>query len=189
MILMKRTFWRTTVTTLAVTLLLSGCSLVGNGAASKPMDADGVNASRPTTAEGPYPVISVTDGDTIRVDIGGRSTRVRLIGIDTPEITDPSTQCFGREASRRAGELMDDQHVWLEYDPTQNRHDRYGRALAYVWLTDAVLVNEKLVAEGFAHEYTYGAPYKYRDAFRDAEHEARTAGRGLWSPAACAGNT
>lgn len=178
-----------TMTTIPCFFLLAGCSLFGSGPAAEPADADPITASRPTNADGPFPVTSVTDGDTIRVTVEGRSTRVRLIGIDTPEVTDPRkpVQCFGQEASRRAHELMDGTHVWLEYDPSQSRRDRYGRTLAYVWLSDGVLVNEKLVHEGYAHEYTYEVPYKYRDAFVSAQQEARTAERGLWSPAACAG--
>ncbi len=134
---------------------------------------------------------SVTDGDTIRVTINGKSTPVRLIGIDTPEVTDPRNpvQCFGPEASRRAHELLDGTQVWLEYDPSQNRRDRYGRTLAYIWINDTELINQRLVNEGFAHEYTYQTPYKYQDTFRDAENSARTAGRGLWNPATCAGHT
>lgn len=191
MIPVKRAAWHATIATVPFSILLAGCSLLGNGPAPNPTAANGVNASRPTSAEGPFHVTSVTDGDTIRVNIDGKSTRVRLIGIDTPEVTDPRkpVQCFGREASRRAHELMDNTQVWLEYDPSQSRHDRYGRTLAYVWLTDAVLVNEKMVNEGFAHEYTYETPYKYRDTFRDAEQAARISERGLWSPATCAGNT
>lgn len=183
--------WRATMTTVFCSILLTGCSLLGNGPAPTTTDADGISASRPTSAEGPFPVTSVTDGDTIRVNIDGTSTRVRLIGIDTPEVTDPRkpVQCFGREASRRAHELMDGSQVWLEYDPSQGRHDRYGRTLAYVWQTEAELVNEKMVNEGFAHEYTYETPYKYRDTFLAAEQAARTAERGLWNPATCAGNT
>lgn len=146
---------------------------------------------RPASADGPYRVLSVTDGDTIRVSIDGRSTRIRLIGIDTPEVTDPRkpVQCFGREASRRAHELMDGTQVWLEYDPSQGRRDRYGRSLAYVWLNENMLVNQQMVSEGFAHEYTYDAAYKYLDTFRDAEQAARAADRGLWNPATCGGNT
>lgn len=170
---------------------LAGCSILGTGTDPETADPGRATAVRPTTAEGPFPVTSVTDGDTIRVAIDGESIRVRLIGIDTPEISNPQkgVQCFGPEASRRAHELMDGTQVWLEYDPSQSRHDRYGRSLAYVWQGDAVLVNEKMVSEGFAHEYTYDNPYKYRETFRDAEQEARTAERGLWSPATCAGKT
>ena len=177
--------------TITFSILLAGCSLFGNGPESGPTDGGPVKASRPTSAEGPFPVASVTDGDTIRVTVLGRSTRVRLIGIDTPEVTDPRkpVQCFGQEASRRAHDLLDGTQVWLEYDPSQSRRDRYGRTLAYVWLTDEVLVNEKMVYEGYAHEYTYETPYKYRDTFRAAEQAARAAERGLWSPATCAGST
>ena len=186
----QRAAWRATATIVVSSILLGGCSLLGSDdPIPNPSDADGINVSRPMSAEGPFPVTSVTDGDTIRVTIEGQSTRVRLIGIDTPEINDPRkpVQCFGREASRRAHELMDGTQVWLEYDPSQSRRDRYGRTLAYVWLTDDILVNEEMVNEGFAHEYTYEVPYKYRDIFRDAEEAARTAGRGLWSPATCGG--
>jgi micrococcal nuclease len=177
--------------TIPCSILLAGCSLLGHGPAPDPSDADPIKASRPTSADGPFPVTSVTDGDTIRVTVEGRSTRVRLIGIDTPEVADPRkpVQCFGQEASRRAHDLMDGTHVWLEYDPSQSRRDRYGRTLAYVWLSDAVLVNEAMIHEGYAHEYTYDTPYKYRDAFVKAQREARTEERGLWSPATCAGST
>lgn len=150
-----------------------------------------LHATRPTSTAGPYPVLSVTDGDTIRVSVDGRSTRIRLIGIDTPEVTGPRkpVQCFGREASRRAHELMDGTQVWLEYDPSQGRRDRYGRTLAYVWLNENMLVNQQLVIEGFAHEYTYDGSYKYQDTFRHAEQAAQTAEHGLWNPATCAGST
>ncbi|MCA4134850.1 thermonuclease family protein [Arthrobacter sp. M4] len=104
----------------------------------------------------PFPITSVTDGDTIRVTINGKSTPVRLIGIDTPEVTDPRkpVQCFGQEASRRAHELLDGTQVWLEYDPTQARRDRYGRPLAYVWLNDTELIN----LCGYRHRLIYAEP-------------------------------
>lgn len=182
--------WRATLATVVAVLPLSGCISTAIGPAANTGDADGTQVSRPSSAEGPFPVGSVTDGDTIRVIINGKSIPVRLIGMDTPEVTDPRkpVQCFGREASRRAHELMDGTPVWLEYDPSQSRHDRYGRTLAYVWLNETTLVNERMVNEGFAHEYTYQAPYMYRDAFRDAEQAARTAARGLWNRDNCPGN-
>jgi endonuclease YncB( thermonuclease family) len=183
--------WRATLAAAVAVLPLPGCTPTAIGPAANTTDADGTQVSRPTSAEGPFPVNSVTDGDTIRVTINGKSTPVRLIGIDTPEATDPRkpVQCFGHEASQRAHELMDDTQVWLEYDPSQSRHDRYGRTLAYVWLNETTLVNEKMLNEGFAHEYTYQAPYIYRDAFRDAEQAARAATRGLWNPDNCPDNT
>jgi endonuclease YncB( thermonuclease family) len=174
-------------------VLLAGCFGLETERPQTSPDAGAAkfNVSRPTSAEGPFTVGSVTDGDTIRVGIDGKSTPIRLIGIDTPEVSHPQKpiQCFGREASERAHELMDGSQVWLEYDPSQGRRDRYGRTLAYVWLDESVLINETMVSEGFAREYTYDDAYKYREAFRDAEEAARTAGRGLWNPASCAGGS
>jgi micrococcal nuclease len=56
-------------------------------------------------------------------------------------------------------------------------------------MPDGRLYNETIIAEGYAHEYTYAIPYRYRDAFRAAERAARDASRGLWSPTTCAGDT
>jgi endonuclease YncB( thermonuclease family) len=133
-------------------------------------------------------VTDVVDGDTIKVSTG---QTLRLIGVDTPETVDPRkpVQCFGREASARAHALLDGTRVRLEYDPTQGRLDKYGRTLAYVWMADGRLYNETIIAEGYAHEYTYDIPYRYRDAFRAAQRSARLHNRGLWSPTTCAGDT
>jgi len=51
------------------------------------------------------------------------------------------------------------------------------------------MVNEAMVSDGFAHEYTYDQPYKYRAKFKAAERSAREAGRGLWSTSTCSGDT
>ena len=142
----------------------------------------------PAGVDGPRGVVRVVDGDTVVV---APDTTVRLIGIDTPETVDPRkpVQCFGREASAYAHLLLDGHSVWLEYDPTQGRLDKYGRTLAYVWLPDGRLFNEVMIADGYAHEYTYDLPYRYQDTFIAAERAAREGERGLWSPTTCNGDT
>ncbi|WP_258794788.1 thermonuclease family protein [Tsukamurella tyrosinosolvens] len=114
---------------------------------------------------------------------------VRLLGIDTPEVKDPRkpVQCFGTEASAEARRLLTGQRVYLESDASQDQSDKYGRSLRYVWTTDHRLINLHLIEQGFAHEYSYGAPYKYLAAFRAAQGVAREQGRGLWSPNTCRG--
>jgi len=138
------------------------------------------------------PVTWVTDGDSLKVDRDGRTVTVRLIGINAPESVDPrrAVQCFGREAARRAHELLDDRGVFLATDPSQDQYDEYGRLLAYVWIEDGSLVNLALLRQGYANEYThdFARPYALRRAFRAARDEARRAGRGLWSPDSCAGD-
>jgi micrococcal nuclease len=134
-------------------------------------------------------IARVVDGDTVDVIFDGKIVRVRLIGIDTPETVDPRkpVECFGREASDRAHELLDGQAVFLEDDPSQGEVDRYGRALRYVWLSDGRLVNLELVGEGYAFEYTYDQPYAYQAQFQQAQRTAREEQRGLWAPGACNG--
>ena len=136
-----------------------------------------------------YTVTKVTDGDTLHVDIDGVDERVRLIGINTPETVDPRTQvqCFGKEASERMRELAEGELVSLEYDDSQSMRDTYGRLLAYVYLEDGQMLNRKMVAEGYAYEYTYLSAYAYQSEFRELQNLARTSGRGLWNQTSCDG--
>jgi micrococcal nuclease len=137
-----------------------------------------------------FKVTKVTDGDTIHIEMDGRDEVVRFIGINTPETVDPRrpVQCFGKEASARMKELAGGKIVRLEYDETQNVRDAYNRLLAYVYLEDGEMLNRKMVAEGYAYEYTYLKPYKYQKEFRELQTLARTSARGLWAPTTCAGS-
>ena len=136
-----------------------------------------------------YKVTKVTDGDTLRINMGGTDEKVRLIGINTPEIVDPRrvVECFGNEASSRMKELAEGKLVRLEYDESQGLRDTYGRLLAYVYLEDGQMINRKMIAEGYAYEYTYMTPYAYRSEFKELQNIARTSKRGLWSEATCDG--
>ena len=140
------------------------------------------------TPDGSYPVVSVVDGDTIKVRMSGRVESVRLIGIDAPETNAPGrpVQCFGPEASAKAKELLAGKAVRLEFDASQGRRDRYDRLLAYAWVGD-MLFNEWMVRQGYAREFTYNEPYRYQQIFQAAEAEARAAGRGLWAANTCGG--
>lgn len=189
-----------------VTTAACGSSDSGSGASSRPERSNATGAREPTstgapTAETsappdtaatpttpPLTVTRVVDGDTVHTSDG---RTIRLIGMDTPELVDPRTpvQCFAREASTRAHQLLDGATVSLEYDPTQGRTDRYGRTLAYLWRSDGLLYNLQMIADGYAHEYTYRIPYKHQELFRAAERDAREHDRGLWSPTTCNGDT
>lgn len=139
-----------------------------------------------------YLVSRVVDGDTIEVVIRGQNEKIRLIGIDTPEIVDSrkTVQCFGGEASEKAKSLLGGQKIRLEADPSQGDRDKYNRLLRYVFLEDGTFFNEIMINEGYAHEYTYQSnPYKYQKEFVLAEKEARENNRGLWSPDTCGGKT
>ena len=124
-------------------------------------------------------VTRVVDGDTVVLSGLGRS---RLIGIDTPEVFgDP--ECYGAEASAFSKRLLTGRRVgWA---PGAEPRDRYGRALVYLWLGDGRLVNELLVAAGFARTLEIAPNVRYAERLRRRASEARASGRGLWSARAC----
>lgn len=132
-------------------------------------------------------VTHIVDGDTVVVIVDGVSEKVRLIGVDTPETVDPRkpVQCFGREASAFTKLLLLNKSIRLERDISQGDRDKYGRLLRYVFLTDGTIINQKIIAEGYGHEYTYRTPYRYRDDFKNAERSARESQKGLWASGAC----
>ena len=148
-----------------------------------------VPATPPLVANKPDTFVAtrVVDGDTIIVLIDGVLEKIRIIGVDTPETVDSrkSVQCFGRKASEFTKLLLENKTIWLEDDPTQGDRDKYKRLLRYVFLTDGTLVNQKIISEGYGHEYTYRIPYKYQTEFRSAERNAREYKKGLWADGAC----
>lgn len=138
-----------------------------------------------------YSVSSVVDGDTLKVNINGTIETLRLIGMDTPETVDPRkpVQCFGKEASNKAKELLIGKKVRIEKDSTQGELDKYGRRLAYIYREDGLFYNKYMIEQGYAHEYTYNTPYKYQTEFKAAQKSAQENLRGLWSPDTCNGDT
>jgi micrococcal nuclease len=123
-----------------------------------------------------YLVTRAVDGDTI---VLATKDRVRLIGVDTPELHHPRkpVQYYGEEAYRFTQKIVEGKTVRLEYD--WQRRDRYGRLLAYVYLPDGTFLNSELIRQGYGHAYTK-YPFKYLDEFRKLEREARETGKGLW---------
>jgi len=124
-------------------------------------------------------VVRVIDGDTFEVNLNGKTEKVRLIGVDTPETVHPiiGEEPYGKEASNFTKSQLEGKQVKLELD-VQER-DQYGRILAYVWL-NGKLFNEVLLREGYAQVATYPPNVKYVEKFTAAQKEAREAGRGLW---------
>lgn len=138
-------------------------------------------------------MVDVTDGDTVVVRLSTGTERVRLIGIDTPELHDSekldrevrrsgqsraAIQAMGRAARDVTASLLDGRTVTLEADV--ERRDRFDRTLAYVWLDD-VLVNERIVERGWARLLTMPPNVRWVDRLRAAEARARTARVGLWA--------
>ena len=127
--------------------------------------------------EGTYLVTRVIDGDTIELANG---EKVRYIGVDTPELHHPQKEVeyYAQEAYEANRRLVEGKRVRLELDVEER--DRYGRILAYVYVDD-LMVNEWLVANGYARVATFPPNVKYAERFLQLEREAHQAKVGLWA--------
>ncbi len=135
-----------------------------------------------TPSRGPVSarVLRVVDGDTIEVRLaGGRTDRVRYIGMDTPESVKPGVpvQCFAERASHFNERLVAGRTVTLRVGVEPR--DRYGRLLAYVY-AGPTFVNAELVRRGYARTLTIAPNDAYARRFAALERQARDARRGLW---------
>lgn len=131
-------------------------------------------------------VINVVDGDTFDIYLNQKVERVRLLGINTPETKDPKKgiECYGPEASNKLKELINEKTVTLEEDKTQGDQDKYGRLLRYVYL-NGENINEKMIKEGYAFEYTYKKAYKFQKEFKSNQSQAKSKNLGLWNLKNC----
>jgi len=132
-------------------------------------------------------VVKVVDGDTLDVSLNGKTERIRVIGVNTPETVDPrkSVECFGVEASNKAKSyLAVGSEVQLEADASQDDRDKYQRLLRYIWLAGKDF-GKMMIAEGYAYEYTYDIPYKYQNEYKQAQKDAEVNKKGLWADNAC----
>jgi len=135
-------------------------------------------------------VTRAVDGDTLVLE---NKERVRLIGIDTPEMHESNKlyrdarrsgqeveaiKRLGRQAYEFTKKLVEGKRVRLEFDV--ERYDKYKRILAYVYLGDGTFVNAKIVEEGYASLMTYPPNVKYADLFLRLYRQARENRRGLW---------
>lgn len=127
-------------------------------------------------------VTRVIDGDTVDLQDG---RRVRLIGIDTPEMgyspraqTEGVNDPFAEEAKAFLREQAEGRRVRLEFGP--EAEDQYGRTLAYLFLEDGTHLNAELLRRGLARAYR-GFEHPRRPEFLELEQQARKAGIGLWS--------
>lgn len=122
-------------------------------------------------------VASITDGDTIRVRIGGEHHAVRLLEVDAPET---GSGCGASKATQYVRHFVPPgSTVWLEAD-VEDR-DGYGRLLRYVWRPDAQLLNQRLVEAGWAEAQLYPPNDHHWATMQHAERVARDARAGIWA--------
>lgn len=169
-------------------------ALIGLAAAAiLALAAGGIKAALPGARTGHDPaagtttqvrVTAVVDGDTIRVETrGGRQLgRVRLLGIDAPEVAHPPVpaECYADQATDLLEELAPvGSTVELVTDPAQPNRDRYDRLLRYVD-HDGHDVARELLAGGAARRYEADQALGREESYSAAADDAQGAERGLW---------
>lgn len=120
-------------------------------------------------------LVRVIDGDTIEVNLGGRSESVRYVGMDTPERGQPGY----RAATEANTALLGSGPLYLVRDRTDR--DRYDRLLRYVYTAEGVFVDAEMVRQGWAQPVEYPPDTLHADEFRQLALEAANAGAGFWS--------
>lgn len=149
---------------------------------------DSASVTPPGRPEAAMPMVVsyVHDGDTLFLlpeasALAGSELgrlKVRLTGLDTPEIGD-AAECFGAEATQVLRDMLPEgDRVWATAD--QRPTDTYGRSLFYLWTEDGRFVNYELVATGAAVVLNIPPNEAYADVFDAAEEAAWADSRGLW---------
>ncbi|SNZ11621.1 micrococcal nuclease [Terribacillus aidingensis] len=174
---MKQTL-QLTVWLIVTLFLLSACGTVSSNQSA---DSSHATTTSGTTDKVEVSLIRIVDGDTIKVNYNGQEETVRYLLIDTPETKAPNkcVQPYGKNASKRNEELVENGKLELEFDVGQ-RKDKYGRLLAYVY-ADGQSVQETLLKEGLARvAYVYPPNTRYLDSYEDAEASAIDAHKAVW---------
>ena len=130
-------------------------------------------------------VESVTDGDSLQVNINGEVVEVRLIGINAPE----GDACYGSDARAELAALVAGRQVLLAAG--EEEFDDNDRLLRYLLLDgsegdgseEPVLVNGELVASGAAVALQNG--HEHEAAFKGLEDRAYASGKGMWATFVC----
>jgi micrococcal nuclease len=149
-------------------LLLGGCS--GSSATSPCGPSEGV-------------VANVVDGDTVELESG---KKLRLLLVDTQEVTSGKNECYGAEARDYTRSLVEGKTVQLAYDEAACT-DRFGRTLAYVSV-EGREVNSLLVERGFACVLHISPAGDDRaDEFKGLQSGAKSARKGLWGSCSSGG--
>jgi len=128
-------------------------------------------------------VTKVSDWDTIHFEKDWKDYVTRLIWIDSPENTTTRywyTEKLWDEAQVYLNDLILNKEITIEYDYTQARIDKYWRHLIYIFYKWEN-INQKMIEQGLAKEYTYNKPYKYQKEFIEEEKKAKELKKWIWS--------
>ncbi|OQA03258.1 MAG: Thermonuclease precursor [Planctomycetes bacterium ADurb.Bin401] len=129
-------------------------------------------------------VVKTIDGDTIDINIPDgkyEHTRIRMLGIDTPETKSPHTPVmyYGPEASKFTADTVLEKNVTIIMDKLSNPRDKYHRILCHIQLADGRILNEELITNGLAYADPR-FPHSFLDKYLTLQKKAKTEKTGLW---------
>lgn len=136
----------------------------------------------PSHYQGSGKVRHVHDGDTVTLE---NNTRIRFIGIDTPEIfwrdKEAPAEPFGHEAREMLIELLEEHDYQIRWVYDRERQDRYNRTLAHLFTPTGENIAALLLAQGLGRGMTIPPNDGFIDCYRITEKQAIEQGLGIWS--------
>ncbi len=127
-------------------------------------------------------LVRVIDGDTIVYQKNDQNYTLRLLLVDTPESSTTKTgeaQPFGLEAKEYLKDILADETLHIEYEPVQEKTDKYGRELAYLFAGD-IFVQKLLLEEGYARLAYESGEEKYFEILQKSETQANEDDKNIW---------
>lgn len=177
----KTPLWAVVIIALFVGAQYFGWLPTGESTNSENSTMQQATKTATSTQPGTYAIDHFVDGDTIVVNMNGKTETVRMIGIDTPETHKPNTpvQCYGPAAAAYTKQVIGTGRVRLEADSQSTNRDRYNRLLRYVYLSDGRLLEAELIKNGYGFAYTQ-FPFGKSDEFVQLQAQAKASNKGLW---------
>ncbi|NWF99212.1 MAG: thermonuclease family protein [Nitrospirae bacterium] len=139
---------------------------------------ENISTTKDKTTDSLVSVLSIADGDTLTARIGKKEEKIRLIGIDAPEL---AQKPWGEKSKEFLQSIISSSgwKVSIEYDI--DKRDKYGRLLAYLRTADGQLINQKMLENGYAMLFTFPPNVKYVNELTAAQSTARKNKLGIWS--------
>lgn len=122
-------------------------------------------------------VVKVFDGDTISVLLEGTAEKIRLIGIDAPEL---DQKPWGLKSKKHLESLINASGWTIDLEFDSEKRDKYGRLLCYLFSDDKTMINLQMLKDGYAMLFTIPPNIKYVDMLKKAQKEAREQKLGIW---------
>jgi len=124
-------------------------------------------------------VDSVYDGDTVHVMLNGEDEKIRILGIEAPEMREGKKSSYkGEDSKKYMQNLVEGKEVQLVRDSTTKNRGSFGRLLRYIYIND-VDMGQKMIEEGYAKVYRYSV-FAKKQEYLNIEKQVQELEKGIW---------